>query len=592
MPIVSETPGATATERHLERSRRHIPGGLFSMNRRTDPMIVFERAQGAYLWDVEGRRYLDYHAAFAPYFLGHADPDVDGAVIAALQRHASLFGAGTTPWEGELAELLVESVPTLDQVQVTNTGSEATAYAIRLARAATGRDGILLMQGGYNGWEDDVAFNLMDPADTLKPRDDGPGLALRPITNGIPAATRQNVYVVQFNDLDAAEAVLKTGKIAALMLEPVLQNIGVVKPLPGYLEGLRRLCDAYGTLLVFDEVKTGFRNGLGGYQALCGVRPDLSTFGKAVANGYPLGVIGGRAEYMRYFDHPDLKERVLIAGTYNGHPVPVFAAIATLKKLRDRHDDEDRRDRDPRLPRADAELDLRQGRHRPGRPLRLGRGDARVAHPLRRRGDRGPLRTADRRGPDAHRVPLADDVPPALLARQRHRARHGDLAGSTSRSGTSPARSPGCPARSSGAARCATTSAPTATSAAAAWRTSTRPPRRRETLRRARRRQPSRWGSPPSRVDGGAGDDAARGPEAGQAPPASRVAAMREAVGDDIDIMVDCHARPSPAMGLLRPKRSSRTASTSSRSPAGPRASTASRGSMPRSRRPSRPASA
>jgi glutamate-1-semialdehyde 2,1-aminomutase len=312
---------------------------LFSMNRRVDPMIVFERAQGAYLWDVEGRRYTDYHAAFSPYFLGHADPDVDGAVIEALQRQTSLFGAGTTPWEGELAELLVRSVPTLDQVQVTNTGSEATAYAIRLARAVTGRDGILLMQGGYNGWEDDVAFNLMDPVDTLKPRADGPGLALRPITHGIPAAVRDNVFVVQFNDLDAVETVLKTGKIAALMLEPVLQNIGVVKPLPGYLEGLRRLCDAYGTLLVFDEVKTGFRNGLGGYQAICGVRPDLSTFGKAVANGYPLGVIGGKTEYMRYFDHPDVQQRVLIAGTYNGHPVPVFAAIATLTKLRDRHDE-------------------------------------------------------------------------------------------------------------------------------------------------------------------------------------------------------------------------------------------------------------
>ncbi len=336
---MSETTESTATERYLERNRRFIPGGLFSMNRRTDPMIVFERAQGAYMWDVEGRRYLDYHAAFAPYFLGHADPDVDGAVISALQRQASLFGAGTTPWEGELAELLVQSVPTLDVVQVTNTGSEATAYAIRLARAVTGRDGILLMQGGYNGWEDDVAFNLMDPADTLKPRDDGPGLSLRPITNGIPEAIRRNVYVVQFNDLDAVETVLKTGRIAALMLEPVLQNIGVVKPLPGYLEGLRRLCDTYGTLLVFDEVKTGFRNGLGGYQAICGIRPDLSTFGKAVANGYPLGVIGGRAEYMRYFDHPDAKEKVLIAGTYNGHPVPVFAAIATLKKLRDRHDE-------------------------------------------------------------------------------------------------------------------------------------------------------------------------------------------------------------------------------------------------------------
>ena len=326
----------TDTERYLARSDEHIAGGLFSLNRRTDPMIVFERAEGAHLWDVEGRRFIDYHAAFAPYFLGHADPDVDGAVIDALERNTSLFGAGTTPWEGELAELLCEAVPSLEKVQVTNTGSEATSYAIRLARAATERDGLLLIQGGYNGWEDDVAFNLMDPADAQTPRADGAGLALRPITNGIPASVLANVFVVQFNDLDAIEEVLSSGRIAAVMLEPVLQNIGVVKPQPGYLEGVRAACDRHGSLLIFDEVKTGFRNGLGGYQGICGVRPDLSTFGKAVANGYPLGVVGGRADVMRYVDHPDAKQRVLVAGTYNGHPVPGFAAIATLKKLRDR----------------------------------------------------------------------------------------------------------------------------------------------------------------------------------------------------------------------------------------------------------------
>lgn len=324
------------TAQYLEQATRAIAGGLFSMNRRVDPMIVFERARGAHLWDVEGRRYIDYHAAFAPYFLGHADPDVDGAVAAALTRGVSLFGAGTTPWETELADLLVTNVPGLDTVQVTNTGSEATAYAIRLARAATGRDGILLMQGGYNGWEDDVAFNLMDPPEAQRPRADRPGLALNAISNGIPAAVANNVYVVQFNDLDAARTVLESVPIAAVMLEPVLQNIGVIKPRPGYLEGLRSLCDEHGTLLVFDEVKTGFRNGLGGYQAVCGVRPDLATYGKAVANGYPLGVIGGEARYMQLFADPDPARRVLIAGTYNGHPVPVAAAIATLRKLRDR----------------------------------------------------------------------------------------------------------------------------------------------------------------------------------------------------------------------------------------------------------------
>lgn len=336
---MSDSTPTTETARYLARSRRHIAGGLFSLNRRTDPMIVFERAEGAYLWDVEGRRYIDYHGAFSPFLLGHGDPDVDEAVIDAIRRHTSLFGAGTTPWEGELAELLTDAVPSLEKVQVTNTGSEATSYAIRLARAATGRDGLLLIQGGYNGWEDDVAFNLMDPPEAQTPRADGPGLTLRPITNGIPAAVLGNVFVVQFNDLDAVEEVLSSGRIAALMLEPVLQNIGVVKPEPGYLEGLREACDRHGTVLVFDEVKTGFRNGLGGYQGICGVKPDLSTFGKAVANGYPLGVVGGREDIMRYVDHPDPKQRVLVAGTYNGHPVPSYAAIATLEKLRDRGDE-------------------------------------------------------------------------------------------------------------------------------------------------------------------------------------------------------------------------------------------------------------
>lgn len=299
-------------------------------------MRVFDRAEGAYLWDVEGNRFTDYHAGFAPYFLGHSDPDVDGAVIDAIRAKTSLFGAGTTPWEARLAELLTESVASLESVQVVNTGSEATSYAIRLARAFTQRDGLLLMQGGYNGWEDDVAFNLMDPPDQQVERRDGPGLELRPMTNGLPASSFQNVYVVQFNDLEAAEAILATGKIAAILMEPVLQNVGVIKPLPGYLEGLREACDRHGTLLIFDEVKTGFRNGLGCYQGVCGVRPDLSTFGKAVANGYPLGVFGGRADVMAYIDHPDAKERVLVAGTYNGHPVPSFAAIATLEKLRSR----------------------------------------------------------------------------------------------------------------------------------------------------------------------------------------------------------------------------------------------------------------
>ena len=320
------------TQEILERNQRYIAGGVFSLNRKIDPMRVFTKAKGAYLWDMEGRRYTDYHAGFAPYFLGHADPDVDEAVMTMIKASASLVGAGTTPWEGELAELLIQAVPTMEQVQVTNTGSEATAYALRLARAATQRDNVILIQGGYNGWEDDVAFNLMDPIDKQTPDEDG-NIPLSPLSSGIPQSVFKNIRIVQFNDLAAVEQQLSEHPVAAIMLEPILQNIGIIKPEPGYLEGLRELCDKYGTLLIFDEVKTGFRHALGGYQSLCGVTPDLSTFGKAVANGYPLGVIGGKKKYMAYFNHPDPKERVLIAGTYNGHPVPVAAAIATLKKL-------------------------------------------------------------------------------------------------------------------------------------------------------------------------------------------------------------------------------------------------------------------
>jgi len=317
-----------------EKQKKIIPGGVVSLNRVIDPMNVFVRAKGAYMWDVEGKKYIDYHGAFSPYLLGHGDPDVDEAVIKSIREGASLMGAGTTPWEGELAELLVECVPTMDQVQITNTGSEATYFALRIARAATGRDDIVIMQGGYNGWHNDVAFNLMDPYEKISEYGEGAELPLNPFSAGIPQSQLQNVHVVEYNDLKAVKNVLQKHSIAAIILEPVLQNIGIVKPREGYLQGLRDLCNEHGTLLIFDEVKTGFRHALGGYQSMCGVRPDLSTFGKAVANGYPLGVIGGKEEYMAYFNHSDPAKKVLIAGTYNAHPVPVAASIASLKKLK------------------------------------------------------------------------------------------------------------------------------------------------------------------------------------------------------------------------------------------------------------------
>ncbi len=307
-----------------------------SLNRLIDPMRVFVRASGAYMWDDTGKKYIDYHAAFAPYLLGHADEDVNQAVIDSIRRNESLMGAGTTPWEHEIADLLVDAVPYLEQVQLTNSGTEAVAFSVRLARAATERNDIVFMQGGYNGWMDSVAFNLMDPAAAFTNHQSGDEHSLRPISAGMHAFTPQGAHAVEYNDRDAVQAVVETGKVAAVIVEPVLQNIGIVKPLPGYLEFLRELCSAHGTLLIFDEVKTGFRHALGGYQSICKVAPDLSVFGKAAANGYPLGVVGGKAEYMAFCCHPDPSRRVLIAGTYNAHPFVVAAATATVRKLKSR----------------------------------------------------------------------------------------------------------------------------------------------------------------------------------------------------------------------------------------------------------------
>ena len=204
-----------------EQHKKVIPGGVVSLNRVIDPMRVFVKAEGAYLWDSDGKQYIDYHAAFSPYLLGHSDPDVDGAVIQAIKEGKSLIGAGTTPWEGELANLLVECIPTLDQVQITNTGSEATFFAVRVARAITERDEVIIMQGGYNGWHNDVAFNLMDPLERIADHQPGEELPLYPITAGMPASASQHVHVVQFNDLDAVENLIKTENIACIILEPI-----------------------------------------------------------------------------------------------------------------------------------------------------------------------------------------------------------------------------------------------------------------------------------------------------------------------------------------------------------------------------------
>jgi glutamate-1-semialdehyde 2,1-aminomutase len=317
----------------LKNNERWIPGGVVSLNRKSEPNICFTKGKGSRVWDIEGNEYIDYQAGFSAAFLGHNDPDVNQAVMDAITNQTVLMGAGPTDIEGQFAELFCRCVPTVDKIQITTTGSEATYHAIRIARAVTGNDHLIKMQGGYNGWHNDVAGNVISVISDVGSRVSPGEYPFDAISAGIPENNKSLIHVINYNDLDSVSYILKRYPIACIILEPILQNIGIVKPQQGYLQGLRRLADEHGFLLIFDEVKTGFRHALGGYQSICGVTPDLSTFGKAVANGYPMGVIGGKKVYMDYFIHAEKSKCVLIAGTFNAHPLVTAAAIATLRKL-------------------------------------------------------------------------------------------------------------------------------------------------------------------------------------------------------------------------------------------------------------------
>lgn len=322
-----------ASESVLQQNQVFIPGGISSINRLADPVIAFVRGEGSHLWDAEGNEYIDYHGAFAPQFMGYHDPEIREAVCDVIKSGQDLFGSGPTALEGQLAQAVCSRVPWVEQFAVFCSGSEATQQAIRLARAATGRDHIIVMQGGYNGWHNDVACNLMTPLDVLGPRVSPGEYPFLPISAGIPKPHQSLIHPVNYNDLESVRWVAERYPIAGILLEPILQNVGIIKPKDGYLQGLRELADEFGFLLMFDEVKTGFRHAFGGYAEIAGVAPDVVVYGKAIASGYPLGAMGGRKKWMDYFVHSDPKRRVLLAGTYNGHPVPTMAAIKTLEIL-------------------------------------------------------------------------------------------------------------------------------------------------------------------------------------------------------------------------------------------------------------------
>ncbi len=303
-------------------AKRFIPGGVNSPVRAFngvggDP-VFFVRGEGPYLHDVDGRRYIDYVGSWGPMIVGHAEPSVVAAVNEAVARGLS-FGAPTEA-EIRMAERICAIVPSIERVRMVNSGTEATMSAIRLARAFTARDKIVKFEGCYHGHADSLLVKAGSGALTL-------GV---PTSPGVPASLAKETITLTYNALDEVERVFdEVGeRIACVIVEPVAGNMGCVLPESGFLEGLRRVCDAHGSLLIFDEVMTGFRVALGGAQQRFGVHPDLTTLGKVIGGGMPVGAFGGRAEIM---DKVAPAGPVYQAGTLSGNPVAMAAGLATLE---------------------------------------------------------------------------------------------------------------------------------------------------------------------------------------------------------------------------------------------------------------------
>jgi glutamate-1-semialdehyde 2,1-aminomutase len=309
-----------------ERACRVLVGGVNSPVRAFgavggEPVFV-DRVEGAYVYDADGNRYVDLVGSWGPAIVGHAHPQVVEAVRRAAERGLS-FGACCAA-EAELAEMIVDALPAVEMLRFVSSGTEATMSAMRLARAATGRSKIVKFIGGYHGHVDSLLVAAGSGAATFG----------APDSAGVPESFARETMLAHYNDLAAVERIMNDhgGEVAAVMVEPIAGNMGFVGPVDGFLSGLRRLCDRQGSLLVFDEVMTGFRVAWGGYQNICGVRPDITCLGKVIGGGMPMAAYGGSRELM---DNVSPLGRMYQAGTLSGNPVAMAAGIATLTLCRE-----------------------------------------------------------------------------------------------------------------------------------------------------------------------------------------------------------------------------------------------------------------
>jgi glutamate-1-semialdehyde 2,1-aminomutase len=312
------------SQTYFSRAQQHIPGGVNSPVRAFKSVggtpLFIDCAEGAYLYDVDGKKYIDYVGSWGPMILGHAHPEVIDAVKSAADKGLS-YGAPTFI-EIEIAEKIQEIMPSMEMVRMVSSGTEATMSAIRLARGFTGRDAIVKFEGGYHGHGDSLLVKAGSGALTFG----------EPNSPGVPADLAKHTLTLDYNNPDQVREVFaeKGNEIACIIVEPVAGNMNCIPPVPGFLETLREVCDEYGTVLIFDEVMTGFRTALGGAQSVYNIKPDLTCLGKVIGGGMPVGAFGGRKDIMEKLSPLG---PVYQAGTLSGNPIAMTAGLKTLELI-------------------------------------------------------------------------------------------------------------------------------------------------------------------------------------------------------------------------------------------------------------------